>query len=75
LVSVFDRTGASLDFKQKRIQIPQHLVKESPRKLLARSHPAKEIGNTASCWRIGGPVLVGGTPVPYVRDVKMDESV
>ena len=74
IMEVFHSTGADVDFKEKRIRIPQHLVEESlrkaPRQIVFCGRNSKhDILLEDSRVYFG----LGGTPVPYIRDIDTGE--
>jgi len=74
IMEIFDGAGAAVDFKEKRIRIPQHLVEESlkkaPKEIVFCGRNAKnDILLDDSRIYFG----LGGTPVPYIRDVDTGE--
>jgi trimethylamine--corrinoid protein Co-methyltransferase len=73
-MEVFERGGASVDAKERRVRIPQHLVEESlkkvPREIVFCGRNRKnDILLEASRIYFG----MGGTPVPFIRDVETGE--
>ena len=74
IMEIFDRAGAAVDFKEKRVRIPQHLVEESlkkaPKEIVFCGRNAKnDILLEDSRVYFG----MGGTPVPYIRDIENGE--
>ena len=74
IMKVFDDGGAEVDGKEKRVRIPQHLVEESLRKvphqiIFCGRDPANDILLQAGRVYYG----MGGTPVPYIRDLETAE--
>lgn len=74
IMKVFDDAGADVDLKEKRVRIPQHLVEESLKKapkeiVFCGRNPKNDILLEDSRVYFG----MGGTPVPYVRDIDSGE--
>ena len=74
IAEIFDEAGASVDFREKRIRIPQHLVEESLKKapseiVFCGRNPENDILLEDSRVYFG----MGGTPVPYIRDIDNGE--
>ncbi len=74
IMEIFDRAGAGVDFKEKRIRIPQSLVEESLKKVpkeivFCGRNPQNDILLEDSRVYFG----LGGTPVPYIRDIENGE--
>ena len=74
IMEIFNRAGAAVDFKEKRIRIPQYLVEESlkkaPREIVFCGRNSKnDILLEDSRVYFG----MGGTPVPYIRDIDSGE--
>jgi len=74
ITDVFSRAGAWVDTKEKRIRIPQSLVEESLKKLpreivFCGRNPQNDILLEDSRVYFG----IGGTPVPYIRDIDTGE--
>lgn len=74
IMEIFNNAGADVDFKKKRIRIPQYLVEESvkkaPREItFCGRNPKHDILLEGSRIYFG----LGGTPVPYVRDIDTGE--
>jgi trimethylamine--corrinoid protein Co-methyltransferase len=74
IMEIFDKAGASVDFKKRRIRIPQSLVEESlkkvPREIVfCGRNPENDILLEDSRIYFG----MGGTPVPYIRDIENGE--
>jgi trimethylamine--corrinoid protein Co-methyltransferase len=73
-MDVFNRAGAWVDTKEKRIRISQSLVEESlkkaPREIVfCGRNPQNDILLEDSRVYFG----MGGTPVPYIRDIETGE--
>lgn len=74
IMEIFRGAGADVDFNAKRIRIPQHLVEESlekaPREIVfCGRNPKHDILLEDSRVYFG----LGGTPVPYIRDIDSGE--
>ena len=74
IMEIFDRAGAVVDFKEKRVRIPQYLVEESLKKapkeiVFCGRNPKYDILLEDSRVYFG----FGGTPVPYIRDIESGE--
>ncbi|NIN51739.1 MAG: trimethylamine methyltransferase [Nitrososphaeria archaeon] len=74
IMEVFNKAGADVDFEDKRIRIPQHLVEEVLNKtpkhfVLCGRNPKNDILIENSRIYFG----LGGTPTPYVRDIDTGE--
>jgi trimethylamine--corrinoid protein Co-methyltransferase len=74
IIQVFDDAGAWVDRKNRRIRIPQSLVEESlkkvPREIVfCGRNPQNDILLEDSRVYFG----MGGTPVPYIRDIENGE--
>jgi len=74
IMEIFDRAGADVDFKQRRVRIPQSLVEESlkkvPREIVfCGRNPKNDILLEDSRVYFG----MGGTPVPFIRDIETGE--
>jgi len=74
IMEIFDRVGAWVDTKEKRIRIPQSLVEESLKKVpkeivFCGRNPDNDILLEDSRIYFG----MGGTPVPYIRDIENGE--
>jgi len=74
IMEIFDRAGAWVDSKAKRIRIPQSLVEESLKKVpkeivFCGRNPQNDILLEDSRVYFG----MGGTPVPYIRDIETGE--
>jgi len=74
IMRVFEEGGAEIDRNQKRVRIPQHLVDEALRRVPHRfifcgREPANDILLEAGRVYYG----MGGTPVPYIRDLETAE--
>jgi len=71
IMEIFQKGGAEVDYKNRRVWIPEHLVKEA-----VKNAPSKVI----ICGRSGKHDIVledsrvyygmGGTPTPFIRDVE-----
>jgi len=74
ILRVFEEAGAEIDHKDRRVKIPQHLVEESLRKapkeiVFCGRNPKNDILLEDGRIYFG----LGGTPVPYIRDVETGE--
>ena len=74
IMEIFERAGAWVDAKEKRIRIPQSLVEESLKKVpkeivFCGRNPENDILLEDSRVYFG----MGGTPVPYIRDIENGE--
>jgi trimethylamine--corrinoid protein Co-methyltransferase len=74
IMDIFQRAGAWVDVKEKRIRIPQSLVEESLKKapkeiVFCGRNPQNDILLDDSRVYFG----MGGTPVPYIRDIENGE--
>jgi len=74
IMEIFERAGAWVDAKEKRIRIPQSLVEESLKKVpkeivFCGRNPENDILLEGSRVYFG----MGGTPVPYIRDIENGE--
>ena len=74
IMEIFDEAGAWVDSKEKRIRIPQSLVEESLKKVpkeivFCGRNPQNDILLEDSRVYFG----MGGTPVPYIRDIENGE--
>lgn len=74
IMEIFEKGGASVDHKEKRIRIPQHLVEESlkqaPKEILfCGRNPKNDILLEGTRIYFG----MGGTPVPFIRDIETGE--
>jgi trimethylamine--corrinoid protein Co-methyltransferase len=74
ILKVFYDAGANVDFKSRRVRIPQYLVKEALRKtprqyVLCGRNPKYDILLDNGRIYFG----MGGTPVPFIRDVETGE--
>jgi len=74
ILEIFREIGAEVDFRKKRIKIPQHLVEEALKKTPKRfifcgRNPKNDILLENGRVYFG----MGGTPVPYVRDLETGE--
>jgi trimethylamine--corrinoid protein Co-methyltransferase len=73
-MEIFEHAGAWVDAKEKRIRIPQSLVEESLKKVpkeivFCGRNPENDILLEDSRVYFG----MGGTPVPYIRDIENGE--
>jgi len=74
ILEIFNDAGAEIDSKKKRIRIPQYLVEESlkkaPREIVfCGRNPKHDILLEGARVYFG----LGGTPVPYIRDIDTGE--
>jgi len=74
IMTVFEEGGAEVDRRGKRVRIPQHLVDESLRKaphqlVFCGRNPANDILLESDRVYFG----MGGTPVPFIRDLETAE--
>ena len=74
ILRVFEEAGAEIDRKDRLVKIPQHLVEESLRKapkeiVFCGRKPKNDILLEDGRIYFG----LGGTPVPYIRDVETGE--
>ena len=74
ILDVFRKAGAEIDEKDRRVRIPQHLVEEALRKtpkeiVFCGRNPKNDILLEDGRIYFG----LGGTPVPYIRDVETGE--
>ena len=74
IIKVFEEGGAEVDRDNKRVRIPQHLVHEALQKVphqivFCGRNPANDILLEAGRVYFG----MGGTPVPYIRDLATGE--
>jgi len=75
IMKVFESGGAEVDWDGKRVRIPQHLVEEALRKVphqivFCGRNPANDILLEAKRVYFG----MGGTPVPFIRDLETAET-
>ena len=71
IMEVFQRGGAEVDYKKRKVWIPEHLVKEAlnnaPSKvILCGRNPKYDIVLEDSRVYYG----MGGTPTPFIRDIE-----
>jgi len=74
ILKVFLDAGADVESKTKTIKIPQHLVKEALKKapkqiILCGRNPENDVLLEDNRVYFG----MGGTPVPYIRDIETGE--
>ena len=73
ILTIFKEAGAEIDEKQT-VKIPQHIVKES---LMKTPEQVKLFGRNSKYDLVAGGKRVhfgmGGTPVPYIRDIDTGE--
>lgn len=74
ILKIFHGAGADVDFKNRRIRIPQYLINEALRKtprqyILCGRNPKYDILLESGRVYFG----MGGTPVPFIRDTKTGE--
>lgn len=74
IMTVFEEGGAEVDRIGKRVRIPQHLVDEALRKaphqlVFCGRNPANDILLQSDRVYFG----MGGTPVPFIRDLETGE--
>ena len=74
IMKIFETAGAEVDHEGKRIKIPQHLIDDALQKvphqiIFCGRDPADDILLEADRVYYG----MGGTPVPYVRDLDTSE--
>ena len=75
IMNVFEEGGAEVDRDEKRVRIPEHLVEEALRNVPHRvifcgRDPANDILLQSSRVYFG----MGGTPVPFIRDLETSET-
>lgn len=75
ILEIFNKGGAEVDAKDRRIRIPQHLVEESLSKapkqiILCGRNPKFDILLEGSRVYFG----MGGTPTPFIRDLETGEN-